>query len=257
MMVLRIVVRLCLVIIALGLCVLPAQAGVYQAPHTGTSYSFASEYKDPWLMNTFDDFICPTEQMIGLRWWGSYWTPPVINTFTNYSGAQPDAQPGGVISFSVSIYPNTPPTATVPFDHPQSGYQQSWGMPMTSVTETEAFTVTNMYGVTHKVYEYNATLGPMDPSRPLTPGTKYWLGISADFRVSDRQWGWHEAGVHYGAYAVQSVMGDYYTWHVPCGGHDMAFELTTVPEPSSLAACALGLIGLTGSAFRLRRRSRP
>lgn len=250
------VLRLCLAIIALGLYAVPARAGIYQAPHTGTSFSFSAEYKGgSWMMDTLDDFIFPTEQIIGLRWWGSYWTAPETNTFTNYSDGMQDAAPGGIGMFTVWMAENWPPTPTMPFEHPVASGGQVWHLPIASVTVTEAFTVTTMNGIQRKVYEYRANLGPMDQSRPLIPGTKYWLGIRADFQVGDRQWGWHEADAHYGSYAVQSVIGDYYRYQIPCGGHDMAFELVTVPEPSAFAAVAVGLAGLAGSLGRARRRS--
>jgi hypothetical protein len=78
--------------------------------------------------------------------------------------------------------------------------------------------------------------------------------IHARLDDQNRQWGWHEGDGHWGAYATQTVQGGVAGWYTPCGGHDMAFEITTVPEPGSMLAVATGLIGLLGCVGRTRRR---
>ncbi len=254
-MVLRIAVRLCAMASILALCVLSASAQgvVIQPPNTGASYDFASEVKDAWQVATFDDWTCQTtDSIIGLRWWGSYWTPPATGTFSNYSDGLLNALPGGILGFDIFISANEPASGTTPYDHPASSEIHHWWVPISSITETEAFTVTKMNGIQQKIYEYYCDLTPMDPL--LVPGQKYWLGIRADFHANDRQWGWHEADAHCGAYAVQSVTGDFNSWYIPCGGHDMAFEFV-VPEFGSFAALATGLTSLVAFVGRRRRQT--
>ena len=271
----RIALVLCLALLVGASCAAADAAKWSQPPKTGPSYDFASEWKDQWVMAMADDWTCRDGVPIaGVRWWGSYWTPPVPGGYTPYSGYQNGAPPGGITSFVIGITRNAPAGGSMPFDHPDfsiGGILAAWEVLYGSANENYEFTVEKSASplIEEKVYSYYADLANATPiySLPGGPfeqeqGEKYWLIIGAKgSNDTNKQWGWHEAyRVEGSSYATQSVMPFLFPdaqvgWQIPCTGHDMAFELFPVPEPGSLAALALGLAGLVGMTRRIRRRS--
>lgn len=258
---------LCLMLVV-GLCIAANAGSISQLPkETSPSYDFSSEFRsfEPlWECAMADDWTCPDGQEIAsVRWWGSYWTPPSPGAYTYYSDGFYGAQPGSITSFLISVRTNEGPMGGVPFDHP-GDIIAAYTAPISIVNETEAFQITKSTDplVMERVYEYNVDLGEATGAYgpfpfPQTMGTKYWLCIYARFDNDsaniNRQWGWHEADAHSGGYAVQTVEGNFDQWCIPCGGHDMAFELLPVPEPGSICTLAAGLTWLVGLACKRRR----
>lgn len=250
-------------ILVVGSCIAASAGSVSQLPKTGPSYDFASEEKTTWMAAMADDWVCSDGAPIyGIRWWGSYWTPPVPNGFTSYSDGLNGAARGGITSFAIGICPNVLGGGTMPFDHPDlMTLLAAWEAPIADVNETYAFTVTKSTNpsVVEDIYSYSVDLTAAAPVAGLPSGpflqqqdTKYWLVVLAEFHDFNRQWGWHEADGHWGSYAVQTVFGDGDpAWYIPCGGHDMAFEFV-IPEPGALCALAVGLTGLIGLAGKRR-----
>jgi hypothetical protein len=258
----RIALGLCLALLAAGFCATSAEAAKYtQPPKTDLSYDFASEQNDAWAAVMADDWICPDGSPIyGIRWWGSYWTPSAPKAFTIYSDNLKGAPAGGIDMFVVYVFPNVPGGGSIPFDHPDTtNTLGEWRFNAALANENPAFTVTKPTNptVTEDVYSYYVDLTQVMGTGPFLQqqGQKYWLLIYADHDDVNKQWGWHESDVHRGDYALQAVEGkEELGWYMPCGGHDMAFELI-LPEPGSICALAAGVIGLVGFAGRSRRRT--
>jgi hypothetical protein len=251
------------VVLVVGSCIAAHAGSVSQPPKTGLSYDFASEINGGWAVVMADDWVCPDGAPIyGIRWWGSYWTPPAPKAFTVYSDALNGAAAGGIDSFTIVVLPNVPAGGSMPFDHPDvntSNALAGWQVGLAQANESPAFTVTKSTNptVTEDVYSYYVDLtqvmGMPGGPFPQQQGTKYWLAIVANLDEPNKQWGWHEADGHWGGYALQAVLANTdVAWYVPCGGHDIAFELV-IPEPGSLCALASGLTGLVGFVRRRRR----
>jgi len=236
-----------------------------QAPKVTGSYDFTSMINGNMApVITLDDWVCPDGLPItDVHWWGSYWVTPSNGVPTPYSDSRPNAGPG-VEGFLVGIFPNlavgdagNPNGFAVPDVENALWLGQFDG----SCGETYVFTDVKNTKITEDVYCYGVNLA--DATNILEGGTSfdqeqgqtYWLGIAALMDDSCREWGWHEACSITGAYAVQATVTDTENigWYIPCGGHDMAFELTTVPEPGSLVALGVGISGLMGLVLRKRR----
>jgi len=263
--------RRVLLIVSMLLIAAVCQASdkVSQLPETDPSYDFASMAYDPalYLVVMADDWTCPDGKPISeIKWWGSYWTPPMPGSFTPYSDTLNGAAPGGVVEFLIGIFPNLPAGGNMPFEHPDyNAPLAGWSAPIALVNETFAFAVTRPLNpaVSADVYSYSLDLSQAtslvgtQTSFAQQQGTKYWLALGARLTDGSKQWGWHEADAHYGSYAVQTLGGtsEQPGWYIPCGGHDMAFELSVIPEPGSLVACLVGVTGLVGCVKRSRRRA--
>jgi len=237
-----------------------------QPPIEDGGYDFASYV--PMVESTlgtgfvmFDDWICPDGQPVtDIHWWGSYWAPPTSGPLL-YSDFRQNADPIQLEGFEIVIY------SDIPADDPDNPY--GFSIPNLddelyaeafdgNANETFAFTdvkATDGNGdptIWEDVYKYGVNLTtPFEQ----TEGSIYWLAILAIGEDSGVQWGWHNSDTHVADYAVQATfsgegLGDFY---LPCGGVDMAFELTTVPEPGSLLALGMGFSGLAGMIIRKRR----
>lgn len=253
----------CLALVLLVQCACLAQSEKYsQDPKMEGGFSFASMFQTNWTAITADDWVCADGlDITGIRWWGSYWAPPSPGNYVPYSSWQSNASPG-VVQFNIGIFENEAAGGTLPFDHPGPTKLAEWVFSAGSFSETKVQTVSDP--VATDIYEYYVTLTDADPGQnspagfQQEQGKKYWLAIAAAMPPADtdRQWGWREAMGRHGSYAVQSiplVSTEMLPWYIPCGGHDMAFELSVVPEPGSFATLAVGLVGLTGVIKRRKR----
>ena len=107
-----------------------------------------------------------------------------------------------------------------------------------SITRQSASGLTNINGV--PVFKYDALLSA--PFEVLA-NTTYWVSIDND--PDGTAWYWLQSTQGNGQNALQRD-----GWFP--GDSDVAFELTTVPEPTTLAVVAVGLAGITV----LRRKKR-
>lgn len=231
-----------------------------QLPNHNWSYDLSSEIKPVtgasplWETVMADDWKCnATGTVCDIHWWGSYWTPPPH--YTEYSDALPNAVSGGIQGFNITIWDDVPASPNNPYSHP--GTTKIKEIPITgNANEQWAFDVPDPPDPNyqpHSVYKYDVNLSPNEQF-PQTAGTTYWLSIQAILPDASRQWGWHETtGIQPGTdTAVIQKSHDEY-WYIPCGGHDMAFELTTVPEPSGILALITGLSGVIAIGLKRRR----
>lgn len=254
--------RCCLVIALLLLAVqctvfaqAPSAVKYSQLPNTDWSYSFSSEIKAPvgaapfYISQMADDWKCnATGDVTDIHWWGSYWLPPTVPYYTDYSDGLPSALSGGITAFNISFWTDIPVGPGIPYSRPGQAFR-SFTVQGTA-SETEDFEI-SLGDLTRKVYKYDYYL-TAEQQFEQVKDTIYWVSIQAVLPDETKQWGWHETmGYKYDMSVIQKNNSGY--WYFPCGGHDMAFELTTVPEPSGILAMLSGLGGIVGFGFRRRK----
>ncbi|MCD4736122.1 MAG: PEP-CTERM sorting domain-containing protein [Bacteroidales bacterium] len=219
----------------------------------GNGYAFSSETQV--ASQVADDFLNQNATpVIGITWWGAYWDSTIgTNNYYPYSysnswGDPETGSPEIVTGFNISFYQDVPEgTSVPPWSHPGAQTGQAYYFDLADIIVQE-------YGVinrskTQTVFQYDIVL-----EAPLTlkPGNIYWLSIQAVDRNGDPiQWGWQESGDHFTGNAVQTFPGNPFNWDM-LPGEDMAFELKTVPVPTSLLLMASGLLGF----ISLRRKSK-
>lgn len=211
-----------------------------------------------------DDFTVDKPQILGVRWWGSYFL----------DAGQSPQQPRLVtfeLSHHVDCPANTPVTPTCPGDprggaapapYPYSTPGQPYQFQILQAQET--FFGTTAQG--EDVYEY---LVMFAVPWATNPGAIEWIDIAwaaGQFGTDPAAdiWGWHESDLHHFDWAVQTdrianpqlpLGGNPHLgpWNL-LEGRDMAFQLLVAPEPTMLALVALGLLG--GALVARRGRSR-
>ena len=227
-----------------------------QLPDMIMGLDWSSEVKVPSIVA--DDWLCTNGLPVtDIHWWGSYWVPVQPGAYSNYSDARPGAPPGGITKFILKIYSDVPAGPTNPFSFPG---QLLWQYETADFNEV-------LYGVTQggagnppeEVYQYYVKL-PQDMWFMQERGQIYWLSIEAVMLdptgapITDKQWGWHESKHHWNDAAVQDFKGSgWVALNNNLYDVDMAFELTTIPEPGSLLAFGTGIVGIVGIMLRKRR----
>lgn len=219
--------------------------GVLQAPDMEFGWNLQSQWDaidgEPNIIRA-DNWRCPDGRPVtDIHWWGSYY----FNT-----GASNPVQ-----TFEVSIYADNNPSGNLPGT---LLYRETFDS--ASLNETSVGFDTQG----EEVFQYTAYL---KDSFEQTAGEVYWLSIVALTEASERwpMWGWHTASAE--DLNDDELLGSAQSTKDPTlidGSHggnvanpwqdaeyEMAFELTTIPEPSIVALVGLGMFALW---TRFRRR---
>jgi len=192
-----------------------------------------------------DDWICPDGRPItDIHWWGSYF---------NNDSFSPDG-------FYINIYTNndmgTPPS---PADDVPGADLWNLRVNMAAVNQVS----TGVFdSVGEEVYYYSVYL-PEDFWFSQERGQRYWLSIVADTpNIGDIPvWGWHTGFEPQVCGLSTAVTGKVLTGDGMARGnpdqwehmtYNMAFSLTTIPEPGTMAMLGLGALGLL--TFRRKRK---
>lgn len=205
-----------------------------QPPDMLDGYDVLSNSDSDTLAAT--DWICPDGLPItDIHWWGSY--------LDNDVNAKPD-------SFTLTIYGDV-----------AAGVDRDWSHPDDNVLwqKTVDFVDTNedLYGFQmrtgHDGFLYSVYLD-YGERFAQDQGVVYWLSIQA---TGSANWGWKTASEVWNDAAVTydgtHVDGPWLELIDPVSGlsRDLAFELTTIPEPATMAL--LGTVALGAIAYRRKR----
>jgi hypothetical protein len=236
-----------------------------QAPDLNGGIAYSSEVSVP--STVADNWTCLDQDFCipSLSWYGSYWKPFSAGAYAPNSGSFANADSGGILGFTISIWDNVAGTAGVPFDHPGEAVWSYWATSFSEVKQDP--TVDG-----RDVYQYSVVI-PNEKEFVHTQGmgaSTYWISIVADVRNhvgtydTTRQWGWLEAAN--GAQVMPASVQDFkysqwYTLRNNLYSSDMAFTIEQgpivtedAPEPGSIACLALGAIGLWGTTLRRRKQ---
>jgi len=200
----------------------------------------------PWDQWVADDWRCPDGLPVtDIHWWGSWFNPP------NGDMVVPS-------HWLFQIYSDVPvgdPDNSRPFSHPGVELWRWHTLAFAGANEQDTG-VADRFG--SEVFQYNAKI-PRDLWFDQQQGQIYWLKIALDFlQAPPNSWGWHMSSQQWNDDAVGITINDAGNWvYAPLVDQennfrsiDMAFELTTVPEPLSALLVASGVAGL----LLLRRR---
>jgi len=194
------------------------------------------EGTDPTILA--DDFLCENGLPItDLHWWGSYigWMEDVDDP--NPTGVMPQHPD----AFKFSMHMDVRAGVDAPYSHPG---QQIYGH-IDNNYNVEYFGTVNHGGVFEHVFQYNYIL---PEAWMQEQGLVYWLDLSAiyDTGQPDYRWGWHTSKTQWNDSAVVNSAGTPVGW-VPIADDpiktDLAFEISTVPEPGAMFLFFLGAIG--------------
>jgi PEP-CTERM motif len=212
-----------------------------------------------------DDFIVNKPEIVGFRWWGSYFAAAgqgrgQARDVTFELSYHSDCPAGAPISAQCPGDPRGAGAAPTPYAYSTPGQPYSFQV----LTAQETFFGTTTLG--EDVYEYFVML---PTTWAATPGAIAWLDVAwaaGQFGTDadGSMWGWHESDEHHLDFAVQTdsaanrllpQLGSnphLGPWNV-LQGRDMAFQVITVPEPISVLLVALGLLGVGTTCNRTRR----
>jgi hypothetical protein len=226
-----------------------------------------------------DDFRSNGAPILGVKWWGSYFDT------INEPQVQPDGSFASVVEdgFVISFHKDIPADAAGNFSRPGEllATYTTWGVHIKPTDEI------GWDG--HRIWEYSVDLEDthpehLDPSIALpdrfneVAGEIYWMSIVAenghemdedwvttannDPVELEHYWGWHTSPDRFNDVPVMgdlkmpdAATWDYGNWipvtleHMP---GDMAFELYTVPEPSTVTLLLLG-VAIGFGSWRKRR----
>jgi hypothetical protein len=234
----------------------PSDIAWSQYPDMYHGLDFASELKTPYAVA--DDWSVTSDLLVSdIHWWGSYWAHTPETPYTHYSDSLPNAEAGGMANFLIRIWTDVPKSENNQYSHPG---EPIWSYEATVFSETEYGTTT--FG--EKVYYYSLLL-PQEKWFAATKDAVYWVSIMGNVRTptgapdQTKQWGWHESSNHWNDAAVQGYWSEqnpnwnWYTLNNNMYDNDMAFQLTTVPEPGSLATLAVGCFGVAAWMAKYRK----
>jgi hypothetical protein len=219
-----------------------------QLPDMNDGHQFSSEIKVPSIVA--DDWICPDGRPVtDIHWWGGYWAPTAEGQYSDYSdGLTTVLTPGTLQTFTINIWSNEPAGGPEPYSRP-GGILATYVFDLADAHEA-------FYGTTvlsgRNLYEYY-----VDLPQPFNQvqGTTYWLTIKADMPATSVQWGWQESNDHRVSPAVNDYKGSGWVQiQNNSYDNDMAFELTTIPEPAGLSAMGVGLVSMATFFFRRRKQ---
>ena len=218
------------------------------------------EYEPPSTQIVADDWYCADGLPItDIHWWGSY---------NDWSGTE---SPGVISGFMLGVFDN---------EMESDPDEEDWYHPgellyflFVGLSDVnEAYAGQQQYAE-HSVFSYYLDFS--DKPLEQEAGKTYWLAIAAiQLEESYYKWGWSTTDPdsrHLYDACYLSYNGESWEWmdiiyeewvnedhpYYEAGSVDMAFELTTIPEPASmilLGSLATGLFGVFGIRRKFARR---
>lgn len=193
-------------------------------------------------------------------------TGPVSDIHFWYSVAQD--LPTRIDTVTAIIYKDVPansPPEPVPFSHPgEELWRRTFDASQFKVSDqigigTQGFAdpqQPNYIGWGANDHHQFRQINIVDIQNPLVQqqGTIYWLGLYVDWTGTQSPAGWKTSLEHFQDDAVyRTLQGSWAELISPAGvSLDMAFVITTIPEPATLL---LSLLGTCGVVMTSRRRS--
>jgi len=193
-----------------------------------------------------DDWLCRDNLPVtDFHWWGSY-----IGKLDPVPLVKPAA-------FWFGIYTDIPVQPGIDYSRPG---QLIWSYVATNYIETFVgwdVDVPDPAAPPHDAtFQYNVYLPQSDWFYQPGSNNILWLSIVAVFPAGGQiqEWGWKTRPHYFQDDAVRSYTGGWSPIYGPDGlSWDLSFELSTIPEPSSLLVFASGAVGLIGLKLRKRR----
>lgn len=187
-----------------------------------------------------DDWQCRDELPVtDFHWWGSY---------PGWSETAPLVVLNG---FWFGIYTDVPADENNLYSHPGT---LIWSHQTTAYQEVfVGYDQDPWTGNIDSAFQYNVDLPTTNWfHQDSDVHTIYWLSIAAVLPSGTTiNWGWKSRPHNYQDDAVTQTAAA--GWEPIGDGWDLAFELSTVPEPSSLIALAVGLTSMGGVLIRRKR----